>query len=359
MNEKKNRKIWIDFDNSPHVVFFKPIIDELHIRNFKVVITARDCFQVIGLADMYKLKYKKIGKHFGKNKILKILGLIIRALQLLPFVLREKPVLALSHGSRSQALLANILFIESIIAYDYEFSKSLFCTKPTWAMAPELIANNTSDKRKNILSYPGIKEDVYVPFFKPDNSLRPHFGIQDSEILVTIRPPATEAHYHNPESEPIFEHIINILSQNERVKMILLPRGINQKEMITKKWSNLIENRKLLIPEKVLDGLNLIWASDVVISGGGTMNREAAALGVPVYSIFRGKIGAVDRFLVKNGRLTLIENLEDINKISVTTRPHHENPLISRQTMDTIVNHIISIVEPHTSAEGEMETAAS
>lgn len=358
MNDKKNNKIWIDLDNSPHVVFFKPIIDKLHIKNLPVVITVRDCFQVIGLADMYKLKYTKIGIHFGKNKFLKLLGLIIRALQLLPFALHEKPALALSHGSRSQVLLSNMLFINSIVAYDYEFTKTLFCAKPTWSMAPELITS-VSNKRKNLLSYPGIKENVYVPFFKPDISLRMNVGIKNDEILVSIRPPATEAHYHNPESEPIFEHLINTLAQHLLVKMIVLPRGNNQKEMILKKWSNLIQSQKLIIPEKVLDGLNLIWASDVVVSGGGTMNREAAALGVPVYSIFRGKIGAVDRYLVQMNKLTLIENLDDINKINITQRSRVDNPISNQLTIDTIVNHIISIVEPQPTAETEIGTVAS
>lgn len=355
MGEFKKKKIWIDLDNSPHVVFFKPIIDELEKKNIPVVITARDCFQVIGLAEMYKLKYKKVGIHFGKNKILKILGLITRALQLLPFVLRERPVLALSHGSRSQVLCANMFFMDSVVAYDYEFAKSLFCTKPTWAMAPEIIANATG-KRRNLLTYPGIKEDVYVPFFKPDNSLRSGLGIKDAEILVSIRPPATEAHYHNPDSEPIFEGIIDTLAQNDLVRMIVLPRGNNQKKSIAEKWSNLIDSKKLIIPEEVLDGLNLIWASDVVVSGGGTMNREAAALRVPVYSIFRGKIGAVDKFLVQDGRLTLIECVNDIKKISIVKRTGNSSPDISTETIDTVIDHIIAIVDPQPVQEPEMET---
>jgi predicted glycosyltransferase len=358
MDERIKKKIWIDLDNSPHVLFFKPIIDELQKQNFPVVITVRDCFQVIGLADMYQLKYKKIGVHFGKNKLLKVFGLIVRAIQLLPFVLHEKPKLALSHGSRSQALLANVLGMDSIIAYDYEFTKSLFCTKPKWYMAPELISD-TSNKHNKLLSYPGIKEDVYVPFFKPDNSLRSFLGIKEHEILVSIRPPATEAHYHNPESEPLFETIINKFGHNELVRMIVLPRGNSQKELIKDKWSDLIRKEKLIIPEKVIDGLNLIWASDLVISGGGTMNREASALHVPVYSIFRGKIGAVDRFLVQDGRLTLIENLEDIKKITLIRRSQYASLSPTTQTLDTIVNHIISIIEPESVTNAEIETVTS
>lgn len=346
MSKSSKKKIWIDLDNSPHVLFFKPVIDELRKQNFEVVITARDCFQVIGLADMYKLDYKKIGTHFGKNKIMKVLGLLVRALQLLPFALLERPALALSHGSRAQALVANLLFMDSIIAYDYEFAKTLFITRPKWYMAPELLENDPF-KRKNVLQYPGIKEDVYVPFFKPDGSIRSELGIRDDEILVSIRPPANEAHYHNPESEPIFEGIVDTFAKNELVRMIVLPRGNGQKLMIMEKWADLIKSKKLIIPEKVYDGLNLIWASDLVISGGGTMNREAAALHVPVYSIFRGKLGAVDRFLSEQGRLVLIESVDDIKKIAVTKRTTAGSNETSTATIDTVINHIVSIVEPN------------
>ena len=116
------KKIWIDLDNSPHVPFFKPIIQELNRRGYEVMLTARDCFQVCGLADLFNLHYKRIGRHYGKNKILKVLGLFIRAVELAPTVLRESPDFALSHGSRSQLLLSSILRISSCIMADYEYT---------------------------------------------------------------------------------------------------------------------------------------------------------------------------------------------------------------------------------------------
>src|SRR3989442_14407907 len=90
-------KIWIDLDNSPHVPFFAPIIEELQKRNYSVLVTARDCFQVRELADLFHLKYKLIGHHSGRSKIRKVAGLCFRAVQLIPTILREKPDLAVSH----------------------------------------------------------------------------------------------------------------------------------------------------------------------------------------------------------------------------------------------------------------------
>src|SRR5580700_8853985 len=85
---RSNRKVWIDLENSPHVPFFLPIIKELEGRNCRVVLTARDCFQVCELADMAGLKYQKIGHHYGKHRMAKLMGLGIRVLQMTPFVLR-------------------------------------------------------------------------------------------------------------------------------------------------------------------------------------------------------------------------------------------------------------------------------
>ncbi len=344
--DKKN--IWIDLDNSPHVVFFRPIIEELKKCGYNVVITARNCFQVCGLADDFNLQYKRIGRHYGKSKILKILGTLFRSFELIPHVFMDKPIIAISHGSRAQVITSKILGIPSVVIFDYEYTKGSKVLHPTWLMAPDLIFNEEyKDKKNHNIGYPGIKEDVYAHDLIPDPSILEDLGINNKDLLVTIRPPATEAHYHNPESEILFKEIINYLKSFPDIRLFLLPRNENQEESIKNMWPEMCENGKLLIPEKVVNGPNLIWYSDLVISGGGTMNREAAALGVPVYSIFRGKIGAIDRHLVSTGRLTLIESVDDIHtKILITRRDKsNENNHNKTETKDFIVNSIIKIIE--------------
>jgi predicted glycosyltransferase/peptidoglycan/xylan/chitin deacetylase (PgdA/CDA1 family) len=312
-NEQINlkKKVWIDLDNSPHVPFFKPIIADLTKQGYPILLTARDCFQVCGLADLAKLKYNKIGRHYGKNKVMKVIGLLIRSFQLISIILKEKPDLAVSHGSRSQVMTAALFNIPTMVIADYEFTQDV--VKPSYIVLPEMIPDSAAHGyRKSLFKYPGIKEDVYVPDFKPDPAIMKALGIKDSEILVTIRPPATEAHYHNPESELLFEETINFLGQQPNIRMVILPRNEKkQTAWVKNNWSKWCDSRKIIFPEHVVDGLNLIWFSDFVISGGGTMNREAAALGVPVYSIFRGKIGAVDHYLSENGRLVLLTSPED------------------------------------------------
>lgn len=309
------QKVWIDLDNSPHVPFFVPIVRELERKGHTVVLTARDCFQVCSLADYHGLQYKTIGKHYGANKLLKILGTLWRSVQLAPTILREGPALSLSHGSRPLVLLSSLLNIPTILLFDYEHARTLPFLKPELGLAPEAIKDSPVAKhfKSGLRVYPGLKEDVYVSTFVPNSSILRELSLTGNEIVATIRPPATEAHYHNPESERLFVEVVNFLASVPDVKMVILPRNEKtQRDLVYKTWPGLCQERRIIIPERVVDGLNLIWHSDLVVSGGGTMNREAAALGVPVYSIFRGKMGAVDRYLAQKGRLTLIESLQEV-----------------------------------------------
>src|SRR5207244_3450911 len=192
-------KIWIDLDNSPHVPFFVPIVEELEKRNYSVLLTARDCFQVRELADFFHLDYKLIGRHSGKNKVRKVAGLCWRAVQLIPMILREKPDLAVAVCSRSQLIVSWLLGIRSLFMGDYEFATGWAFIRPTWLLCPEVIPNADIRLDPNrILKYPGIKEDVYVPRFVPDGSIRSQLGLRERDIVATLRPPANEAHYHNP-----------------------------------------------------------------------------------------------------------------------------------------------------------------
>ncbi len=340
----KHSKIWIDLDNSPHVPFFIPIVQELEARGHTVFLTTRDCFQVCSLADYFKLRHKTVGKHYGANKIAKVLGTLYRSYQLAPFVISERPDLSVSHGSRSLVILSSILRIPNILLFDYEHAKILPFFRADLGIAPEAITSPELARsfKKGIKGFSGLKEDVYVASFKPDHSIRKFLNIGANEILVAIRPPATEAHYHNPESDVLFASVVNYLGNMPGTRMVILPRNEDtQREFIRHTWEEWCGSGKIIVPEKVLNGLDLIWESDLVISGGGTMNREAAALGVPVYSIFRGKLGAVDRYLAENGRLVLIATPEEIRtKIQVTKRTKELAGVGPRPALGEIVNSI-------------------
>lgn len=336
--------IWIDLDNTPHVPFFKPIVDELRARGCAVTLTARDAFQVTDLARLHGLDCVTIGSHFGRNKVMKGIGLLVRSVQLLPTIRRCRPDIAVSHGSRAQALAAKAMALRSVVIADYEHVTHV--TRADCMIVPQIIPTDTASKYADrVLKYPGIKEDVYAASFRPDRSVMADLGLSEDEVIVTVRPPATEAHYHNPESEALFDAVIALLADHPRTRIVLLPRNGRQERVIAERWARLLTSRKMFVPARAVDGLNLVWHSDLVISGGGTMNREAAALGVPVYSIFRGTIGAVDRYLATRGRLILLATVADVrDKIILEKRTRGSaNVVADRSALETIVDQLIDL----------------
>lgn len=350
MSQKTAKTIWIDLDNSPHVPFFVPIIRRLEEMGHSVIVTARDMFQVLGLADSHKLEYLTVGKHYGASKLLKVMGTVWRSVQLARVILPCRPDISISHGSRSLILLSSLLGIPTILLFDYEYAKRLPFLKPTLGIAPEVLNNPQIDRQfsNGLRLYSGIKEDVYVPEFRPDPSIIQRLNLGERDIVVTIRPPATEAHYHNPASDRLFTRVVEFLGASSGVRMIILPRNEKtQKSFIYKTWPAWCKEGKITIPDRVVDGLNLIWNSDLVISGGGTMNREAAALGVPVYSIFRGALGAVDRYLAEQGRLIMIEKVEDVDsKIRLVKRPKDFHKSIDdRLALQQIMEAIVEVID--------------
>ena len=354
--DRSSRKVWIDLENSPHIPFFRPIIKELEGRGCEVVLTARDCFQVCELADMAGLQYRTIGRHYGKHRLAKIAGLGIRVLQMTPFALKEKPAISVSHGSRSLSVVSSLLGIPSITIADYEYADHRLTTwigsvRKKWMMTPDVIPSDIFLKhglpKDHLLHYPGIKEDVYTPFFEPDPTLKEKLGLEPNNIVVTIRPPATEAHYHNPESEKLLLGVFELLGTHPAVKTVLLPRTPKQESELRQARPDLFDSGRIIVPKHAVDGLDLIWYSDLVISGGGTMNREAAALGIPVYSLFRGTMGAVDKHLAETGRLVLLESERDVReKLKLVPRARSAGPRpTQRKTLEAVVNHIVAILE--------------
>jgi hypothetical protein len=339
--------IWIDLDNTPHVPFFTPVIRELERRGHRVILTARDAFQVCELADQKGLSYVSIGRHHGRNRVIKVLGLVWRSLQLSSFCLRHKPDIALSHGARSQIMLGNLLRIPTILVLDYEHSRTPLLMRPKWEIVPDVLPEHGLHSHSaRVRKYRGIKEDVYAPDFKPNPSLLDALGLRAQDLIITVRPPATEAHYHNPEAEVLLARLMERICQTPGARAVLLPRNKSQEQALRARHPQWFANGVTTVPRKAVDGLNLLWHSDLVVSGGGTMNREAAALGVPVYSIFRGKTGAVDARLEQEGRLIMVRSVEEVNDKIVFQRRDKSAPPDNRPraALVDIVDHVEDIV---------------
>jgi predicted glycosyltransferase len=341
-------RIWVDFENTPHVLILKPLIEELQRRSHQVVITARDCSQTIELANFFKFKAHRISHHHGKNSVKKVLGHASRICRLILFSRGRNFSLALSHGSRSQIIAAGILKIPTFVLWDYEYaSLSLINRFIDRLVVPDILSaeafNHRIDSSK-IIRYPGIKEHIYVANLINNGTTLPELPLDQDQIIVTIRPPATEAHYHKQQdgSNELLLEALKHFSAFNNIKIIVLARTKFQQEQITRFLEKNGNTNNIIFPSRAQNGIVLIWNSDLVISGGGTMNREAAVLDVPVYSIFRGKLGAVDRYLSETGRLKLIQSKQDLKKIQLIKRSRSTKPRLSqnKDLIDFIIDNI-------------------
>jgi len=313
-------RIWIDLDHTPHVPLFRPVIEELHRRGVETLVTARDFAQTVALLKMWNISHVKIGRHGGSNKIGKVLNLFIRTSQLVAYLGRSKIDLAVSHGSRTQLTACQFLRIPSVLMLDYEYTESnIFNTLCTWLLMPEYIPAERLRKSGFSLGklkrYQGFKEELYLPDFRPDMRFRSGIGIPENKTLVAIRPSAMYANYHDPLSEQILLKVIEHVLANENAWPLIVSLIEKDREFIRSRYGEAVH-----FLEKPVDGLQLIWNSDVFISGGGTMNREAGLLGVPVYSIFTGQKPYLDEYLAKKGRLAFIDTLDKVDEIKLIKR---------------------------------------
>ncbi len=317
-------RIWIDLANSPHVPFFRPLISEFNRCNHEVVITARAFAETVELAAAAGLAPEVIGGHGGGHLSGKAGNLVQRALALARWARGRDIDLALSHNSYSQILAARALSLRTVTLMDYEHQPAnhlafRFASRIIVPDAfPDAALRRFGATAAKVKRYAGLKEDVYLANFESDpefaKQLR-ELGINASDILVTVRPPASEALYHRFENE-LFDQLIARLAATPSVKILLLPRNDSQrKTYLARAGSGASPN--LIVPPRPLDGANLIAHSDLVVSAGGTMNREAAALGIPAASIYLGEWAAIDEALVTEGSLRRMATAEDVRDLPI------------------------------------------
>ena len=313
---------WFDLDNSPHVPLFRPIITSLGERGVASIVTAREHAQTIELLKLWKIPHTVIGVHAGKSKLKKVINLLQRARRLKTFVREQKPGLAVSHGSRTQLLAAWQLGIPSVLMMDYEYTESrIFNNFARWLLIPSFIPDarlkEAGLRMRKVIRYEGFKEEVYLKDFVPVQGFRRSLGIDDGKILVTIRPPSVTGNYHDPLSEELFAACISHCSSRPDAHVLIVNRTAAEHSLLR----DVLRGRaNVSTLQSAVDGLQLLWSSDVVISGGGTMNRESALLGVPTFSIFTGRKPYLDELLQEKGRLRFIGSVQDVNSIPVIKR---------------------------------------
>lgn len=338
--------IWFDLDNSPHVPLFRPVFKELDERKVEYCITAREFAQTKDLLDFWKIKHSLIGKHAGKNKLNKAVNLFHRGSKLRKYAKNKSINLGISHGSRTQLLATKSLGINSLLMFDYEYTESkIFNNFSNYLLAPVFIPDKRLEeagfKIKKLIRYNGFKEELYISDFNPEVNFRKSLGISENAILVTIRPPSLVGNYHDSRSEQLLISLINYLRRHDDIFILIVNRTNVEKAFIQNKIHGM---EKIQFLSRPVDGLQLIYASDYVFSGGGTMNRESALLGTKTFSFFTGKKPYLDEYLQDISRLEFIEDVAQIENIQIKKSPPKEILVHSRNIVEEVTDIILNLI---------------
>jgi uncharacterized protein len=301
-------RVWIDLTNSPHVLVMRPVIDVLRARGAEVFVTARDFAQTLGLLERFRIDHTAIGRHRGGHIAAKSVGLASRSAALVRWARGRRIDLALGHGSNDVSVAAALLRIPSVTAFDYEWARvqhSINCRLARGVVVPEAIPPERlapyGAGPEKLRRYAGLKEEYYLADFEPSRAVLDELGIDPARPLAVVRTPPAVSLYHRF-AAPVFAEVLERL-RGEQV--VVLPRTAEQRAELERRGG-------FTIPERAIDAQSLIAYADLVISGGGTMNREAVALGTPVWTTFEGRLGAVDERLIAEGRLNRLVRADDV-----------------------------------------------
>ena len=331
-------KLWLDLANSPQVLFFRPILAELYQRGHQVEVTTRAYAQTTQLADQLGIRHTLIGRHGGHDLFELMRQNYFRAFMLTRWAWRRHFDLAVSHNSYSQAVAAALRRVPVVTLMDYEYQplNHLCFRLARRVIVPEAFPLDLLRKYgagRKAVTYPGVKEQVYLADFVPQPDYLQREGLPADRPLVVIRPPAPWTAYHRFEND-LFDLLLRHLATKDAY-LLFLPRLPSQAESVRALPS-------IHVAGKVYDGPNLLYHASLAISGGGTMNREAAVLGTSTCTAFKGKLGAVDRYLIAKGRMIQLQTEADLAQVRVESCARRL-PILPGQTLvSEITDHILA-----------------
>jgi len=328
-------RVWIDMTASAHVLVFRPLIERLRARGDEVEITARDYAQTLQLLELHGLRADAvIGRHGGRSRWRKASAMASRLGALKRWARTRDFDVALAHGSHELTMTARRLGVPSATTFDYEFAwlqHQLGCRAATRVVVPEAIPPERlagyGARPPKLVQYAGLKEEYYLADFEPDADVLGRWAIDPERVLVVLRPPPDVSLYHR-HSNPLFPMTLRYLGERSDVHAVVLPRTDEQRDYVSR-----LELPSVSVPERAVDAQSLIALADLVVSAGGTMNREAAALGVPVYTTYGGRLGGVDEELIRRGRLV---PLSDPRALDLRKRDTAEQPRLRRDPQELL-----------------------
>jgi uncharacterized protein len=330
-------RIWMDMTAPAHPIVFRPVIERLERQGHDVTITARDYAQTLPLLDRLGLRYQAVGQHGGASRVRKLVALAGRTRRMRA-IGRGGYDLAVAHGSNDLALAAATLGIPAVNTFDYEFATQqhhLGCRLARRVLTPDSIPPQRLERYGvrdgKLVQYPGLKEEYYLSDFEADPTVLTELGVDPGRVIVVLRPPPDVSLYHR-KSNRLFPAVLASLGRRDDVHAVVVPRTASQRAYVQS-----LEFKSLIVPPGAVDAQSLIAAADLVVSAGGTMNREAVALGTPVYTIYGGRLGGVDERLIHEGRLL---PLTDPRRIDVRKQGGDRRPR-ERRDPQVLVDAIV------------------
>ena len=307
-------RVWIDISNSPQVLFFRPLIALLDARGHDVQVTTRDYAQTLELLRLHDIPHQVVGpEHGGARAWRKGRAMVGRLRTLRRFAKDRGFDVALSHASHELPLVARSLGIPSAYAFDYEFARvqhGLGCRAAKRVVVPEAIPHDRLDRlgarASKVRRYAGLKEEYYLAGFEPDPAVLEELGLDRERVVAVVRTPPEVSLYHR-HGNPLFADLLRRLGTDPTVQAVVLPRTAGQRDAI-----RALGLPSLVVSAQAVDAQSLVALCDLVVSAGGTMNREAVALGVSVYTTFAGRVGAVDEALIEEGRLRPLNSADEL-----------------------------------------------
>jgi hypothetical protein len=324
-----------------HVLVLRPIIERLRDRGHEVTVTSREYTQTQQLLELHGIEHTAIGKHGGANRARKLQRLLSRTRRMRRFGKGHGFELAIAHGSNDLAIAARALRIPEANMHDYEFAVAqhhVGCRLAKRVIFPEAVPPERLRRfgvtPEKLFQYPGIKEEYYLADFEPDRGILDRLGVDGKRVVVVVRPPPDVSLYHR-RSNPLFPQVLAHVGSQEDVHAVVLPRTEAQRKFV-----NSLALPSVIVPERAVDAQSLIAASDLVVSAGGSMNREGVALDTPVYTTYGGRLGGVDESLIRSGKL---RPLTDARALDL--RKHDGERRINGRNPDLLVELMLGAVE--------------
>jgi predicted glycosyltransferase len=313
-------RVWADLTNTAHVLVLRPLVERLEADGHDVTLTARPLSHTVELLEDWGHPHTVLGYHGGVSRLGKARAALARAPQLVRFARGRRFDCALAHGSTDLPPACRMLRIPNTTMFDYEWAALQHhanCRLANRVLVPDAIPAERlaryGARPPKLVRYPGLKEEYYLADFVPDPTVLEELEPREDAVLCVVRTAPSYALYLGGSENELLPGLLRHLSDDERTQTVVLARTPGQRQAI-----RTLGLERVHVPERSVDGRSLVAFADLLVSAGGTMNREAAVLGTPVWSIFEGQLGAVDERLAQEGRLRF---LADPAELEIEKKP--------------------------------------